>query len=85
METRESASFGTWANECDLLTCIDCGGAIEPASADALICNACRRVFSIHNGILDVQPQLEGNNRIAADYYNGPLWPKFRFWERFAC
>jgi ubiquinone/menaquinone biosynthesis C-methylase UbiE len=22
------------------------------------------------------------DNRIAADFYNGPLWPKFRFWER---
>ena len=23
------------------------------------------------------------DNRIAADFYNGPLWPKFRFWEWF--
>ena len=26
---------------------------------------------------------LADNNRVARDFYNGPLWPKFRFWEWF--
>jgi ubiquinone/menaquinone biosynthesis C-methylase UbiE len=69
-----------------VLACIDCGGAIEPGSAesDSLRCSGCGRVFPIRDDILDLLPRIAGNNRIAADYYDGPLWPKFRFWERFA-
>jgi ubiquinone/menaquinone biosynthesis C-methylase UbiE len=26
---------------------------------------------------------LTGNNKVAAEFYDGPLWPKFRFWEHF--
>jgi ubiquinone/menaquinone biosynthesis C-methylase UbiE len=33
--------------------------------------------------VLDMLPPLKGNNRVAADFYNGPLWPRFRFWEWF--
>ncbi|MFO0907753.1 MAG: class I SAM-dependent methyltransferase [Isosphaeraceae bacterium] len=30
-----------------------------------------------------VRDQPTADNKIAADFYDGPLWPKFRFWERF--
>lgn len=40
------------------------------------------RAPASRNGILDATSPLEGNNRIAADYYDGPRWAKFRKWER---
>jgi ubiquinone/menaquinone biosynthesis C-methylase UbiE len=30
-----------------------------------------------------VKENPDGNNEIVRDFYNGPLWPKFRFWEWF--
>lgn len=87
-----------WAADCDLLQCPDCGGQLRgagfqpaegswqakslPHGAD-LACQVCRRVFPFRDGILDMLPPLEGNNRVAAEFYNGPLWPRFRFWEWF--
>jgi ubiquinone/menaquinone biosynthesis C-methylase UbiE len=72
----------TWAADCDLLRCPGCGGRLEP-SGGGLACQVCRRDFPFRDGILDMLPPLEGNNRVAADFYNGPLWPRFRFWEWF--
>ncbi len=71
---------GSWAAECERLQCTDCGGALEAADG-ALRCVGCSRVYPIRQGTLDMLPALEGNNKIVADFYNGPLWPKFRFWE----
>jgi ubiquinone/menaquinone biosynthesis C-methylase UbiE len=31
--------------------------------------------------VLVIKEELSADNRIAADFYNSPLWPKFRFWE----
>jgi ubiquinone/menaquinone biosynthesis C-methylase UbiE len=73
----------SWISDCEILQCPDCGGGLEPGSGDGLACPACRRSFPFHDGILDMLPPLEGNNRVAADFYNGPLWPRFRFWEWF--
>lgn len=74
----------TWINDRDLLQCPDCGNHLEPASTgtqEGLRCLACHRAFPIRDGLLDMLEQLEGNNKVAADFYNGPLWPRFRFWE----
>ncbi len=40
---------------------------------------------SIRNrdGFVVVEEQQTGNNAIVRDFYDGPLWPKFRFWEWF--
>ncbi len=35
------------------------------------------------NGVLIVKDQVSDNNKVAVDFYNSPLWPKFRFWEWF--
>lgn len=72
----------SWASDCEILQCLDCGGRLEPAD-EALACMACRRSYPIREGMLDTMPQLTGNNQIAAEYYDSPLWPKFRFWEWF--
>ena len=76
----------TWALDCELMQCPDCGGRLEPAatpSSEGLACLRCQRTFPIRDGLLDMLPPLEGNNKVAADFYNGPLWPRFRFWEWF--
>jgi ubiquinone/menaquinone biosynthesis C-methylase UbiE len=75
-----------WINECELLQCPDCGGQFEPTSIGmqhGLTCLSCNRVYPIRDGVLEVLKILEGNNKVAADFYNGPLWPRFRFWEWF--
>lgn len=76
----------TWARDCEFMQCPDCGGRLEPAAtptSEGLACINCQRAFPIRDGLLDMLPPLEGNNRVAADFYNGPLWPRFRFWEWF--
>jgi ubiquinone/menaquinone biosynthesis C-methylase UbiE len=76
----------TWTAECELMQCPDCGGHLEPGGAatdDALTCLSCRRSYPIRDGLLDMLGTLQGNNKVAADFYNGPLWPRFRFWEWF--
>src|SRR5262249_45872998 len=35
------------------------------------------------DGVLVVKDQLTDNNKVVQDFYNSPLWPKFRFWEWF--
>src|SRR5262249_58932988 len=76
-----SAPF--WAAECELRRCVGCRGALEPAGDEALACAGCGRRYPVRDGLLDMLPELTGNNKVAADFYNGPLWPKFRFWEYF--
>jgi ubiquinone/menaquinone biosynthesis C-methylase UbiE len=79
-----------WTAELDTLRCVACDGRLVPASADseasalgALVCEACGHVYPIRDGVLVVMEELAADNKIAADFYNSPLWPKFRFWERF--
>jgi ubiquinone/menaquinone biosynthesis C-methylase UbiE len=73
----------SWAADCEWMRCTACGGGLEPAAGGALGCLGCGRSYPVRDGILDMLPPLEGNNRVAADFYNGPLWPRFRFWEWF--
>ena len=48
-----------------------------------LACPAAARPIPIRDGILVVKEQTDDNNRVAQEFYDSPLWPKFRFWERF--
>jgi ubiquinone/menaquinone biosynthesis C-methylase UbiE len=66
------------------LHCVECKGPLQVQSPQALSCAACAREYPIQRGILHLNRQYEGNNAIAADYYNSPLWPRFRFWESVA-
>jgi ubiquinone/menaquinone biosynthesis C-methylase UbiE len=72
-----------WAADCRLLRCTACGAGLSPGRGSDLACTGCGRGFPVREGILDMLPPLAGNNRVAADFYNGPLWPRFRFWEWF--
>jgi SAM-dependent methyltransferase len=42
----------------------------------------CGRDYPIRDGLLIAQGELTGKNRIAAAFYNGDRWPRFRFWEQ---
>jgi ubiquinone/menaquinone biosynthesis C-methylase UbiE len=81
MVTQTQTVPSTWIADCELLRCGDCGAALEPAGENALACTSCGRSFPIEDGILNTMGHLQGNNKVAADFYNGPLWPRFRFWE----
>ena len=37
----------------------------------------------IENDILIAKDQTSDNNQVAQQFYDSPLWPKFRFWEHF--
>ncbi len=41
------------------------------------------RAYRIEDGILVVKDRTADNNGVAQDFYDSPLWPKFRFWEKF--
>ncbi|MCS6851302.1 MAG: class I SAM-dependent methyltransferase [Gemmataceae bacterium] len=71
-----------WADSCHWLQCPDCAQGLAPADA-ALACTGCHRTFRVRDGFLDVMPPLTGNNKVVAEFYDSPNWPKFRFWEWF--
>lgn len=73
----------SWSSALPLLQCVACGGPIEARGEDAFACGTCGRAYPLREGFLDVMGELGGNNKVAADFYDGPLWPKFRFWEHF--
>jgi SAM-dependent methyltransferase len=79
--TATAATPTGWAAECERMRCPACAAALQPAVEGGLACTGCRRSYPVHDGLLDMLVALEGNNRVAADFYNGPLWPRFRFWE----
>lgn len=73
-----------WAAHPGLLRCVACGdGTPQPGvKADSpLVCDRCGAIYPIRDGVLIVNDHVLDNNKVASDYYNGPLWPKFRFWE----
>lgn len=79
-----------WAAHPGVLRCVACGdGAPRLPSGDPsrLVCDRCGVAYPIRDGLLVVNDDVVDNNKVASDFYNGPLWPKFRFWEwfTFAC
>lgn len=70
-----------WQSAITHLRCVACNGPLQHQSSQSLICTACSRSYPIENEVLHLGTEYEGNNAIAADYYNSSLWPKFRFWE----
>jgi ubiquinone/menaquinone biosynthesis C-methylase UbiE len=83
--TTTTAGAG-WRVDPDLWRCIACNGALAESGA-SLDCTSCGRGYPIRDGVVVVKDDQTDNNRIVRDYYDGPLWPKFRFWEwlTFVC
>ena len=61
-----------------LARCLSCGAALGGAGA----CPACGREYPEAGGILEAIGPLTGSNRVAAAFYDGPGWARFRPWER---
>lgn len=86
--TQSLTAADPWTADPDLWRCIGCGGSLGAAeSGEALACGSCGRPYPIRDGVLVARAETSANNRVARDFYDGPLWPKFRFWEwfTFAC
>lgn len=68
----------------DLWRCVACGGGMpDPGPSDALTCPSCGHAYPIREGIVVAKEGTTANNEVARDFYDGPLWKKFRFWEWF--
>lgn len=78
---KEPATQSTWQSVVAHLQCVECQGSLQYESPTRLKCGVCSRSYPIERDVLRLGKQYEGNNAIAAEYYNGSLWPKFRFWE----
>ena len=52
-------------------------------AARRLSCTAAARPIPVRDGILVIKEQTDDNNRVAQEFYDSPLWPRFRFWEKF--
>ncbi|GAC1325437.1 MAG: hypothetical protein NVSMB14_17650 [Isosphaeraceae bacterium] len=67
--------------DAQLWRCVACHGPIQDVGAD-WGCEACGRAYPVRDGVVVFREAATDNNRVAKDFYDGPLWPKFRFWER---
>ncbi len=61
-----------------LARCISCGGRLNAE----MQCALCGRSYPNRGGFFEALDNLSGRNRIAAAFYDGPGWVKFRKWER---
>jgi ubiquinone/menaquinone biosynthesis C-methylase UbiE len=82
MSTIAEATRVGWQE--DFWRCVNCGdSARASATGEMLACDACGRTYPITDDLLIVHDQISANNEVARGFYDGPLWPKFRFWEWF--
>lgn len=78
----------SWHDDVELWRCTSCGGTLLEAEGGASYdCRGCSHSYPSKDGVLIVKDEVSANNKIAVEFYNSPLWPKFRFWEwfTFAC
>jgi SAM-dependent methyltransferase len=61
-----------------LARCLACTSALGGRD----VCPRCGRHYPERDGIWEAIGPLTGTNRIAAAFYDGPDWPRFRPWER---
>ena len=83
MATITREPMGAWTCDPGPLRCPHCRGALRRTEA-GFECNAeaCGAPLPVRDGVLIVRDAPTDDNKIAADFYNGELWPKVRFWER---
>lgn len=78
MSTGELARAGT--DGAEPFRCPGCHGGLR-AFGEGMRCLGCDARYPLRDGVLVIKDQPTDDNRIAADFYDGPLWPKFRAWE----
>ncbi len=72
----------SWSDQLEFLRCVCCGGKLRELPS-GLACNDCQHEIKIIDGLLVTSDHFEGNNKIAADFYDSPRWHRYRFWKRF--
>jgi SAM-dependent methyltransferase len=83
MATITRQPMSAWTGDPGPLRCPSCRAALRRTEA-GFDCSAegCGASLPVRDGVLIVRDDPSDDNRIAADFYNGKLWPKVRFWER---
>ncbi|MGO9601745.1 MAG: methyltransferase domain-containing protein [Isosphaeraceae bacterium] len=79
---KQCAVASPWTADLALLRCPSCAGRLDDGTA-ALTCGGCGASYQLRDEILVIKEQSVENNRVAQEFYDSPLWPKFRFWEKF--
>ncbi|MGO9919943.1 MAG: class I SAM-dependent methyltransferase [Isosphaeraceae bacterium] len=89
----ERKDWNVWRSEpwWDVWRCLKCEGTLKRANdhsavaggSPAIECPACGTTYRVEDNILILEDQTSKNNLVAREFYDSPLWPKFRFWERF--
>jgi SAM-dependent methyltransferase len=75
----QTGTLGSEAPSAALLAhCLECASAL----AGREVCPGCGRSYPVENGLLSAIGPLTGTNRIAAAFYDGSDWQRFRPWER---
>jgi ubiquinone/menaquinone biosynthesis C-methylase UbiE len=73
-----------WQTDWDIWRCLDCQGALQYDPATSVMqCSQCAARLAINDDILIVTDRTTANNQVAQQFYDSPLWPRFRFWEWF--
>jgi SAM-dependent methyltransferase len=62
----------------DLARCLSCGVSLRGEAR----CLECGCAYLVREGIIDAIGPISGRNQIAAAFYDGPGWVKFRPWEQ---
>ena len=84
MTTTDRSPRTDWNTALSHLQCPQCSSVhLEKNSDNAIECAGCHHALPIRDEILMTMDDLSGNNKIAANFYDGPLWKKYRFWKRF--
>jgi SAM-dependent methyltransferase len=78
MNLPTAARCETAATIDDLVCCLACRTPLQ----DGQICPDCGRAYPVRDGILEAIGKLSGRNRIAATFFDGPGWIRFRPWEQ---
>jgi SAM-dependent methyltransferase len=60
------------------MRCLGCARSLDVGE----MCPGCGRSYPEEDGIIRAIGELTGTNRIAAAFYDGPAWARFRPWER---
>jgi ubiquinone/menaquinone biosynthesis C-methylase UbiE len=82
--SQHNVATSHWETDWDIWRCLKCRGVLQYDQAvPALACSRCAVRLPIENDLLVARNQTTDNNRVAQQFYDSPLWPKFRFWEWF--
>jgi ubiquinone/menaquinone biosynthesis C-methylase UbiE len=81
--SEEKVDGSRWLDDWDVWRCPACRRRLTPSWEPGLACEGCAAHYRIEDGILVVKDRTADNNAVAQDFYDSPLWPKFRFWEKF--